>query len=73
MNLFILASQAEQVWYVQDPMEPNWHVNFRMTLRDLFDMYPKDSSPNIRVVPQVELFHNQEEDETSFIHDDDVP
>ena len=49
---FILASRAEQVWYVQDPMEPNWRVLVQMTLRDLFDMYPKDSSSNMRIVPQ---------------------
>ena len=70
---FILASQAEQVWYVQDPMEPDWSVVVRMTVRDLFDMYPKDSSSNMTVVPQVEPFHNQEVDETIFIHDDEVP
>ena len=23
---FIIASQAEQVWYVQDPVEPDWRV-----------------------------------------------
>ena len=59
---------------MQDPMEPDWRVVVvRMTVRDLFDIYPKDSSSNMRVVPQVEPFHSQEVDETVFLHGDEVP
>ena len=36
---FIFASEAEQVWYVQDPLEPDWHVVVQMTPRDRFDSY----------------------------------
>ena len=35
---FILASQAEQVWYASDALEPQWHVVVKMTQRGLFDM-----------------------------------
>ncbi|GJZ24225.1 hypothetical protein Tco_0561684 [Tanacetum coccineum] len=35
---FILTSQAEQVMYVEDPIEPEWKVTIKMTSRDTFDM-----------------------------------
>nr|GFC16396.1 hypothetical protein [Tanacetum cinerariifolium] len=35
---FILASQAEQVMYVEDPIEPEWEVAIKMTSRDTLDM-----------------------------------
>ncbi|XP_052197050.1 uncharacterized protein LOC127804264 [Diospyros lotus] len=34
---FILASQAQQVFYVEDPTEKDWHVVIRTTPRDQFD------------------------------------
>ena len=56
---FILATQAEQVCYVQDPLDLNWHVFLKMTIRDFFDVYAKDSSHIQTVVPQVELYSQQ--------------
>lgn len=38
---FVLASQAEQVFYVQDPIEKDWHVVVKHKPRDLFDMNEK--------------------------------
>jgi hypothetical protein len=35
---FILASQAKQVYYVQDPIEPQWHAVVSPPIRDFFDM-----------------------------------
>jgi hypothetical protein len=35
---FILASQAKQVYYVQDPIEPQWHAVVSPPVRDFFDM-----------------------------------
>ncbi|RWR75198.1 transposon protein, putative, CACTA, En/Spm sub-class, expressed [Cinnamomum micranthum f. kanehirae] len=35
---FILANQAQQVFYVQDTNEPNWHVAIKIQPRDLYDM-----------------------------------
>ena len=34
---FILASQAQQVFYVQDPVDENWHVVVKTRPRDFFD------------------------------------
>lgn len=69
---FILASQAEQVCYVQDPIDPNWHVVLKMTVRDFFDMYSKDSSAIPKIVPQVELHPHQQLDDTIYMNDKDV-
>ena len=35
---FILASQAQQVFYAEDPIDKGWHVVIKTTLRDCFDM-----------------------------------
>lgn len=37
---FILASQAKQVFYVEDPVEKGWHVVVKTQARDTFDMNP---------------------------------
>ena len=61
---FILASQAEQVWYVEDPLEPDWHVAVKMSQRDLFDMQSNEA--------QSEPYNRQELDENVMLHGDDV-
>jgi hypothetical protein len=43
---FILASQAKQVYYVQDPVDVDWHAVITPTTRDFFDMEP--ISNNVR-------------------------
>jgi hypothetical protein len=35
---FILASQAKQVYHVQDPVNGEWNAVTTPTIRDLFDM-----------------------------------
>jgi hypothetical protein len=35
---FILASQAKQVYHVQDPVNVEWNAVTTPTIRDLFDM-----------------------------------
>lgn len=37
---FVLASQAQQVFYVEDPVEKGWHVVVKTKARDMFDMDP---------------------------------
>ena len=69
---FIIASQAEQVWYIQNPVELDWHVVVKATGRDYFDMYSKDCSSNIQAVPQMEPYSTQQLDETIVVHADDV-
>lgn len=69
---FILATQAEQVCYVQFPVQIEWHVVMKMVIRDLFDMYSKDLSNNIRPVPQAKPFSKQRLDENIDKRDNDV-
>ena len=35
---FILASQAKQVYYVQDPLDIEWHAFIEPTVRDYYSM-----------------------------------
>lgn len=37
-DTFILGSNANQLFYVQDPKQPDWHVAVKTRPRDLFDM-----------------------------------
>lgn len=60
---FILATQAKQVWYIQDPLETDWHVVMKMTVRDNFDVYSTETSPNSTSVPQIVPFDTQEFDD----------
>ena len=66
---FILA---EQVCYVKDPLNIDWHFVLKMTVRDLFDMYTKDSSCRPSIVPQVELYAEQQLDESLYVRDKDI-
>jgi hypothetical protein len=38
---FILASQANQVYYVQDAVDDDWHSVVFPTIRDFYDMEPQ--------------------------------
>ena len=44
---FIFASQAEQVFYVQDPVDNAWHVVIKTTPRDYYDMIEDDSGEDV--------------------------
>ena len=61
---FILASPAVQVWSVEDPLEPNWHVGVKMSQRDFFDMQSNEA--------QSKPYNRQEFDENVMLQGDDV-
>ena len=42
---FILASQAQQVFYVQDPIEEDWNIVIKMKHRDLYGIYSESVGP----------------------------
>ncbi|KAL0420683.1 UNVERIFIED_CONTAM: hypothetical protein Slati_3091200 [Sesamum latifolium] len=47
---FVLASQAQQVWYIPDPSEVDWNVVVTMTRRDNYDVYSTiEVEPHSRV------------------------
>ncbi|KAG8384254.1 hypothetical protein BUALT_Bualt04G0099000 [Buddleja alternifolia] len=41
---FILSTQADQVWYVTDPLQVDWKVVVTMTPRDNFDVYSRSEA-----------------------------
>ena len=43
---FVLASQALQVFYVQEPVETDWHVAIMTKPRDFFDMHGDSFNAN---------------------------
>ncbi|KAG8369808.1 hypothetical protein BUALT_Bualt14G0052300 [Buddleja alternifolia] len=51
---FILSTQADQVWYVPDPLQTGWNVVMKITPRDHFDIYSTF---------EAELFANQQLDD----------
>ncbi|KAL7248685.1 hypothetical protein ACSBR2_003435 [Camellia fascicularis] len=61
---FILASQAEQVWYVADPLQPDWQVAVKMSQRGLFDTSSTD--------PQIEPYLSQQLEENIMLRDEEV-
>lgn len=41
---FVFATQVEQVFYVKDSEQPDWHVVIKTKPRDIFDMKEQESS-----------------------------
>ena len=69
---FILASQAQQVFYVQDPIEEDWKIVIKVKPRDLFEVYGQQPREDARMQHnQVEEYGQQDLDETAIDHDDD--
>lgn len=60
---FILATQAEQVWYIQDPVDTDWSVVMRMTARDNFDVYTTENSTKSTPITLFQPFNGQDFDE----------
>lgn len=43
---YILATQAEQVYYVKDTRDPKWFVVVKTKPRDLYDFPPTEEEEN---------------------------
>lgn len=67
---FILASQARQVIYVQDPVEPDWHVVLKMTCKDSLDDCDSNDKSFV-AAPQIQPFGSQHLEVSRMISDDD--
>lgn len=61
---FVLAEQAEQVWYLDDPLSPDWKVVMPMPRRDHYDYYS--------AVVEPEELNRQQLDEAIPSRDEDV-
>ena len=53
---FVLASQVQQVFYVQDSLEPEWHMVVRTKARDVYDM-----GDDLSVASNIQLEFDQNE------------
>lgn len=72
---FILACQAKQVFYVQDPVEKDWKVVIHTKPRDFFDMQQEVSTDDIEVHLEniiIGTSTNEAEEEFSW-NKNDVP
>ncbi|KAG5548104.1 hypothetical protein RHGRI_013710 [Rhododendron griersonianum] len=65
---FILASQAQQVFYVQDPAKEDWSIVIKMKPRDLFEICEVGDGHVADI--EVDGIYQQEEDDTT-LHDED--
>ncbi|XP_074377068.1 uncharacterized protein LOC141718588 [Apium graveolens] len=59
---FVLATQAEQVWFIQDPIDTDCSVVMRMTGRDNFDNYTNEESTKTTRITQIQPFNVQDFD-----------
>nr|GEY82089.1 hypothetical protein [Tanacetum cinerariifolium] len=75
---FILASQAQQLMYVEDPIDPEWEVAIKMTSRDTFEVHMRvkrcgDPDEEMEYESEAHISNDSEEgfDDTSNSMDDD--
>ncbi|XP_028074364.1 uncharacterized protein LOC114276753 [Camellia sinensis] len=69
---FILASQAQQVFYVNDPIEADWDVVVKMKPRDLYEVCGEQPINDGEHHNEVEGFGDQGLDATSFACEEDI-
>ncbi|GJU46596.1 putative transposase-associated domain-containing protein [Tanacetum coccineum] len=67
---FILASQAKQVMYVEDPIDPEWEVAIKMTSRDTFDMDKEENSNTIGAA-RSSTIKNQQQNNLVYVVESD--
>jgi hypothetical protein len=74
-ELYVLTSQVEQVFYVDDEKDPNWACTVKTKLRNVYDVGqgqgPDDDQANYHESEPLQLDHNhhydpQEEDVDYF-------
>lgn len=69
---FILASQAQQVFYVQDPTKEGWSIAIKMKPRDLYEMcQPMAFGDGLVADIEVDGVYQQQLDDTIDVGDED--
>lgn len=67
-DTFIFASQALQVFYVKDPVQPDWEVVVKTKPRDYFDMgVDLDPEP---YAPQLVVYGDNEGEDVTIVRTD---
>ncbi|KAL6329282.1 hypothetical protein AAG906_015486 [Vitis piasezkii] len=77
-NPFILASQAKQVFYVQDQLDPRWSVVLSTPQKDFLDMEGGEDfvdnsiehHPFIGALPQIEVFDVMDDSDATCMRGD---
>ena len=75
---FILASQAKQVFYVEDQLDPKWSIVLSIPLKDFNNIEGLDDftdncmehHPFINSMPEVESFDAMDESEAMYMRKD---
>ena len=78
MNPFILASQAKQVFYVEDQLDPKWLIVLSIPPKDFKNMEGLDDFIDncmehhsfISSMPKVESFDDMDESEAIYMRED---
>lgn len=66
---FILANQAEQIFYISDPRDSNWAIVMKTHPRDVFNIPACNHDPNDRLILDDDEAY-QEEDRDGYAHID---
>ncbi|KAI3871109.1 hypothetical protein MKW98_015009, partial [Papaver atlanticum] len=66
---YVLASQCRQIFYAQDPVEPEWDVFVRNKPRDIFDMGDDNPDQLLDNLPFGNEVNNEEDDSIGVIND----
>ena len=69
---FILSTQAQQAFYVQDPVDELWHIVIKMKPRDFFDMSGGHTATNDIPHSLVEQYVSLPLENTSSIEQNDA-
>ncbi|KAF7139861.1 hypothetical protein RHSIM_Rhsim06G0085100 [Rhododendron simsii] len=64
---FVLASQVQQAFYVEDPLDKGWHVVIRTTARDAFNMNTESCIDDVETYLQSESCDGQLQDDQGDI------
>ena len=75
-NSFILASQAKQVFYVQDQLEPRWSIILsqkdflhKKGVDDLIEV-PAEHHPSISAIPKIYSFDDMDDSQSICMRED---
>lgn len=60
---YVLTSQVRKVFYVEDPLEKDWHVIIKNAPRNLYSMPEKDSEAHDGVICSQNKAYSVREDE----------
>ena len=66
---FVISSQVQQVYYIQDPVDVNWHVVLKTTPRDAYDEEDDDEG-DAGFVEENALPQQQFDETTSWARND---